>query len=197
MHVLEGNAGLVWSVAWGSLDGAPVLASGGHDGTVRVWNPGDGTQLRVLEGHRGAARAVAWGSLDGAPVLASAGDDGTVRVWNPGDGTQLRLLEGHSGGVWALAWGTLDGDPVLVSGGADGTVRLWGRSRVAVINFGDGVLTVSLGPGGWLGVAGWEVMAVLVIGAEVFANPQTARRRALTEVRSQQGSATGRAASER
>jgi WD40 repeat protein len=176
-----------------------VLASSGADGTVRLWNPSEGTQIRVIEGHGGWVWAVAWGTLDGMPVLVSASADGTVGLWNPTDGTPIRVLEGHTGGVWALAWGTLDGAPVLVSAGDDGTVRLWdlGRSRMAVVNFGSGVFMVSVSPSGSFGIVGWEGLAALAISAEVFANPQTAHRRALTEVRAQQRSATERAASER
>ncbi|MGH8904289.1 MAG: trypsin-like peptidase domain-containing protein, partial [Egibacteraceae bacterium] len=89
---LTGHTGWVWAVGWGMLDGGSVLASAGVDGTVRLWNPVDGTQLRALTGHTGGVLAVAWSSLDAAAVLASAGYDGTARLWDPVDGTQLRAL---------------------------------------------------------------------------------------------------------
>ncbi|MGH8897214.1 MAG: trypsin-like peptidase domain-containing protein [Egibacteraceae bacterium] len=179
LRVLEGHRGSVLAVAWGSVNGVPVLASAGDDGTVRLWNPAGGAQLRVLEGHRGWVRALAWGSVDGAPVLASAGADGIVRLWDSAGGEQVQVLEGHRGWVWALSWGTLDGAPVLASAGLDGvdaTVRLWDprRPRTAVIDFVGPLFAVSISPDGWLGVAGWEGLAVLIIRAEAFANLQTA-----------------------
>ncbi|MGH8895774.1 MAG: WD40 repeat domain-containing protein [Egibacteraceae bacterium] len=76
-HVTAARAGSphrgVWAVAWGTLDSAPVLASAGGDGTVRLWDPADG----------GLVLAVVWGTLDSASVLVSTGIDGTVRLWDP------------------------------------------------------------------------------------------------------------------
>ena len=70
-------------MAWGSLDGEPVLASAGLDGSVRLWDPVGGAQLRVLTGHNGGVLALAWGSLSGSTVLISAGSDAIVRLWDP------------------------------------------------------------------------------------------------------------------
>ena len=35
---LEGHKAGVMAVAWGTIDGEPVVVSGGWDGTVRLWN---------------------------------------------------------------------------------------------------------------------------------------------------------------
>ncbi|WP_428847001.1 WD40 repeat domain-containing protein, partial [Rhizohabitans arisaemae] len=66
------------------------LASGSHDGTVRLWNA-DGTQRAVLEGHTNEVHAVAI-AADGS-WLASGSYDHTIRLWNA-DGTQRAVLEG-------------------------------------------------------------------------------------------------------
>jgi WD40 repeat protein len=36
---MSGHTGWVVAVAWGVLDGIPVLASAGFDATVRLWDP--------------------------------------------------------------------------------------------------------------------------------------------------------------
>jgi WD40 repeat protein len=47
---LQGHIGAVWGVALAG-DGR-LLASGGDDGTVRLWAPGSGTCLRTLRSDR-------------------------------------------------------------------------------------------------------------------------------------------------
>ena len=129
-QVLTGHAGPVLAVAVGALpDGTPVIVSGGHDGTVRVWRLADGAPVgKPLTGHPLGVEAVAVGALpDGTPVIVSGGHDGTVRVWRLADGAPVgKPLTGHPLGVEAVAVGALpDGSPVIVSGGGDGTVRVW------------------------------------------------------------------------
>jgi len=109
--------------------GAPRLASGGSDGTLRVWDPQTGRQVRpALTGHTGGVRAVcAFVDAHGALRLASGGSDGTVRLWDPQTGRQVGSpLTGHTGGVSGVcAFVDADGAPRLASGGNDGTVRVW------------------------------------------------------------------------
>ena len=101
-----------------------MLASGGGDSTVRLWDPERGQELRTLTGHTGVVWALAWGQLGDRPVLASGGGgDSTVRLWDPERGQELRTLTGHTGWVRALAWGQLGGRPVLASGGGGATAR--------------------------------------------------------------------------
>ena len=129
---LTGHDSPVTAVATGTLpDGTPVIVSGGHDNTVRVWRTADGTPVgEPLTGHRGPVYAVATGTLpDGTPVIVSGGGDyrdSRVRVWRLADGAPVgEPLADHHGAVTSVAVGALpDGTPVIVSGGADRTVRV-------------------------------------------------------------------------
>jgi WD40 repeat protein len=57
-----------------------LLASCGHDGTVRLCDPASGEHGRTLTGHAGPVQGVAF-SPDGR-LLASCGHDSTVRLWD-------------------------------------------------------------------------------------------------------------------
>jgi len=90
------------------------LASGGRDGTVRLWDVATG-QVRVsLSGHAGQVTAVAV-APDGS-WLATGGEDGTVRIWDTATGQALALMRLENS-VKANAW---LGVNTLIVGGPGG-----------------------------------------------------------------------------
>ena len=115
--VLEGHQGWVNAVCPVTVAGQALLASGGADGTVRIWDPATGQQRAVLEGHQGGVNAVCPVTVDGQALLASGGTDGTVRIWDPATGQQRAVLEGHQDWVSAVCPVTVDGQALLASGG--------------------------------------------------------------------------------
>ncbi|MFI9722754.1 TIR domain-containing protein [Streptomyces sp. NPDC052396] len=102
VHRLRGHTGRLWAAA--AHPSRPLLATGGDDRTVRLWNPETGTDTCQLPGHTGRILALAF-SPDGS-LLASGGADGTVRLWTvPEDGAPPALratLVGVPGGWAAL-----------------------------------------------------------------------------------------------
>jgi WD40 repeat protein len=153
-RLLTGHTDGVNAVAV-SADGA-WFASGGSDGSVRVWSSDDCFPIAVLLRHDGVVRAVAI-SPDGA-WLATAGDDATVRLWDAGATTERRVLAGHTGRVTALAVSP-DGR-WLASAGDDGTILVWdpgtGELRSRFCRDAQPVLALAAGPdGAWLASAGW------------------------------------------
>ncbi len=121
MHVvLPGHAGPVRVLTPVPLpDGRVLLASGGDDTTVRLWDPVTGHAAGdPLTGHENPVRALAPVPLpDGRVLLASGGDDTTVRLWDPVTGHAAGdPLTGHENPVRALASIRLpDGRTWLVS----------------------------------------------------------------------------------
>ncbi len=96
-------------------------ATGGEDGTVRLWELPAGVERLLLQGHGEEVKALAF-SGDGRRLL-SGGRDRTLRLWDLQAGRELLRLRGHTDGVRSVA---VSADGLrAVSGGDDRTVRLW------------------------------------------------------------------------
>jgi WD40 repeat protein len=82
-------------VAFGTMagSGAVVLASGGQDGTVRLWDPVAGTATGPpLAGHGGWVAAVAFPAGRGGRTLLASGGDTTIQVWDAAAGARVQTL---------------------------------------------------------------------------------------------------------
>lgn len=103
-----------------SADGS-LVASGGDEWVVRVWDRATGQWLRDCKGHRGSINAVDFAG--GGYWLLSASEDKTLRLWNAVSGAAAAQYTGHTGAVLAAAFSP-DGK-LLLSGSEDKTARLW------------------------------------------------------------------------
>lgn len=125
-----------------------ILASGGGDNNVILWDLKTGRRMRTIAAHKAAVNTLAF-SRDGQ-TLASGSDDKTIRLWNVKTGSRLRTLSGHAGGVNAIAL-SRDGT-TLASGSQDKTVRLWnlgtGEVRRIITGHGGPVNAVAFSPNG-------------------------------------------------
>jgi WD40 repeat protein len=119
-----------------------VLAAGGDDGEIRVWQTArrEGGIMSPLpcqdwpslagpseeDGHNGPVAALAAVTVDGHQLLASGGADKMIRLWDPDRDFQLISdVPAHSNWVRVLTEVSAGQGVELVSGGDDGMVRLW------------------------------------------------------------------------
>ncbi len=117
--ILVGHEGPLLALAW-SADGS-LLASGGADRIVRIWDAQTGQCLHALVGHSGGIFDLAF-SPDNK-LLASAGADSTVRLWEARTGKERHVLRGHILPVYAVAFHP--GGQRLASAGGDTVIKVW------------------------------------------------------------------------
>jgi WD40 repeat protein/tRNA A-37 threonylcarbamoyl transferase component Bud32 len=114
-HHLQGTCALAYR-----RDGQ-CLASGGADGTVKLWDAGTGQVLRTIDAHGRPVTGVSF-SPDGH-LLASSSWDKTVKVWEAATGRLIHTLTGHTREASRVAFSP-DGRRVA-SSSWDQTIRLW------------------------------------------------------------------------
>src|SRR5262249_49631478 len=118
-----------------------TLATGGADGTVRLWDPLTGAARAALKAN-GAVSCVAFApdgkALTAGTAALATGSGTPLTRFVPGDGVgevkegevptgkELNPLKGHARGVLSVAFSP---DGPLATAGADGVVMIWQGAR--------------------------------------------------------------------
>jgi eukaryotic-like serine/threonine-protein kinase len=149
-----------------------LLAAGGSDGSIRLWDLGTREKLATLRnrehmrsGHGSLTTSLAF-SDDGA-LLASGHLDGAIYLWEIATGLELDVRMAHDGAVGGL--GIPPGGRTLISGGADATLKFWdleaarkGDARSELRRQPDAVLCLALAGQGRQVVTGHESRSLRV-----------------------------------
>jgi WD40 repeat protein len=124
-----------------SKDG-DMLAAGGRDKIVRLWNPQRGELQKQLEGHQGEVRAVSL-SPDGR-LLASAGGysmgslHNEVRLWDIETGEETAQLrdddDPQKSGADSVRSLAFSADGTTLAAGSTSTVRIWNVEKRKLIH---------------------------------------------------------------
>jgi WD40 repeat protein len=116
---LTGHVGSVTAIAF-SPDGQ-MLASGGEDRSIRLWDTQTWTCRQVLPGHAWQVSSLAF--ISGGEVLLSGSWDKTVKFWQVATGKEFDLLAGHTDSVTCLVIDA--GEQKIFTGSRDRSIKVW------------------------------------------------------------------------
>ncbi len=125
-----------------------LLATGGDENDMHLWELASGREIRTLRGHTGWLLHGAF-SPDGRK-FASASWDRTARLWNTDTGQSLCEPLGHP--YWVIHVAFSPDGKLLATACADGKVRLWDAATGAPTgqsaDYGDAVSCAEFSPDG-------------------------------------------------
>lgn len=104
-----------------------LIASGGTDASVRLWNAEQRVCLGALRGCSGVISVLAF-QTNGGGLVVAAGDDHRIHVWSVETRELKHVLSGHFSRITAVSFGHGDGAGAgewLVSSGRDKVLMLW------------------------------------------------------------------------
>lgn len=128
--------------------GGSLIASGGDDKNVQIFNLKHQQVEKILQGHKAVIWCVAF-SHNGQ-FLASGSFDQTGRIWDVESGQCLQVLMGHTNALSAMAF-----HPILsliATASSDGLVKLWsletGQCDRTLIEHQNIVMGIAFSPDG-------------------------------------------------
>jgi WD40 repeat protein len=124
---LDAGEGAIMAVTFApGSDEQPLLAAGGDDRLIRLWQPGyresDPALVTTLTGHNEEIRSLAFSPTD--PILVSGGHDGDVSLWDISSPYPVVQVLGNSAG-WIRTVAFDSTGRHMVSAHGNGQVRLW------------------------------------------------------------------------
>jgi tricorn protease-like protein len=150
-----------------------IVASGGDDGKVRLWNVEMRKVVAISRGCADIVSALCW-SVDGER-LASGSWDGTARIWDIDSGKNVLTIK--TGHIWA--WAVMyspDSSKLATGGYKENAVKIWDAKTGDLLNTlehssmvrslawtsdGKKLISGSLGPIRIFDTATWKQIAIL------------------------------------
>ena len=125
-----------------------MLASASTDGTVRLWNAGNGELITILNGGAQSPNAVLF-SPD-SKRIATLSPNATIRLWEPQTGKMIAIIQDCYHG--AIAFSPDSSTLVSSQGSKNSIIRLWetntGKQKAELDAKLDNVMSVVFSPDG-------------------------------------------------
>ncbi|MGI5204781.1 WD40 repeat domain-containing protein [Spirillospora sp. CA-108201] len=150
MELDNSDRDAILSLVGGQLDHRTVLAAGGFDAMVALWDLPSRERIATFSHVEGiGVRGLALTSLGRRPVVVGGDDRGDLYVWDA-DGSLVTILNCHDVGIMSVDATVADGRTTAVTAAEDGTVRTWdlaegrqcdevlvsGKAQVLITRFG-------------------------------------------------------------
>jgi WD40 repeat protein len=116
---LTGHVGAVTAIAFSPNN--QLLASGGEDRSIRLWDTETWTCQRILSGHPWLVSALAF--MPDSDILLSGSWDRSVKLWQVATGHNFETLTGHDDSVTCLA--ISNDSQQIFTGGRDRQIKQW------------------------------------------------------------------------
>ena len=115
------HQGYVWALAAVQIDGAQIIASGGRDRQIRLWDAA-GAALGVLAGHTQSVLGLA-ALPDGR--LASVSRDRSLKIWSVAQRCCEVTVAAHESAILAVCAYSDGRNTRIATGSADAQIKLW------------------------------------------------------------------------
>ncbi|PSL55795.1 WD40 repeat protein [Saccharothrix carnea] len=126
------DAGAILALAWGEVEGVPVLGLGLADGRVGWWRLYEPDGERALTEWTGpAVTALTWTAH--GRLLCAGFQDGSLWTLDPTGTTEGRAAPPPPHGDGAMTTGLMDGRAVLAAGGGGAPFRVWDIEESALL----------------------------------------------------------------
>ena len=121
---LVGHDGGVKCVAFDRT--GKIVATGGYDATVRLWDAASGAQIRIVEQRKAVMKSLAFSPVDDILACCDKTGENIVRIWNVATGEKIADLQKSTLGVESLAFSP-DGKTLAI-GSKSGNLSLYDMS---------------------------------------------------------------------
>lgn len=128
VRTLKGHGKWAWTANF-SPDGSKIV-SGAADGTVRIWDARNGSQLQELAAAKGYSGYVWFAkfSPDGRKILTGDHTNGAASrpiLWDAATASVLKTMAGHQAGTLVRDAAFSPDGTMLITGSDDTTAKLW------------------------------------------------------------------------
>lgn len=148
----------VWTPGIAFSPNSDLIATGGRDGYINLWDTQTGEKRFSIEAHRKGVNSLTFSPQD--QLLASGGNDAVARLWEIEAGNNVGQMIGGTYAVPAIAF-TPDGNSLAIVNGQVIRLRDVESSRfVMTINGEDSFNTIDISPDGNSLAAGDSVNVV-------------------------------------